>query len=54
MTPALVGAARLIKAAAVGGAVGVAFRGVDVVTGARVPREAAGGAGVVLREVGLR
>lgn len=53
MTPALVGAARLIKAAAEGGAVGAAFRGVDLVPSARITREAAAGAGVVLREVGL-
>jgi len=53
MAPALVGAPWLIKAATEGGAGGIAFRGVDVVPSARIAREAAAGAGVVLREVGL-
>ena len=53
MAPALVGAARLIKAATGKGAGGVAFLGVDVVAGAGIPREAVAGAGVVLREIGL-
>ena len=53
MAPTPIGAARLIKAATKGVAVGAVFWGVDVVSSARVTREAAAGAGVVLREVGL-